>query len=344
MICENDIVGIEIGIPINKYNLAILNIHAMKTNLLISSIMSLVFATSFAQDRTIVNASNSEISDNLDLRAVASIFADSRDLADFEYRLNDPKAQISNLDLNDDNQVDYLRVLESIEGTTHIIILQAILGQDQYQDVATIEVERDNYNRMQVQIVGDPYVYGNNYIYEPIYNSIPIIFNYFGLANYHPYYSQWNWEYYPRYYYKWRPFPILNYRNNIGLHINFNYQYRFANNRRCHAAYQNYYERRGNYYERTFPNRSFGYRNQGFSNRYELNQTRSVRDITYGSNPSSSVYSGTRNYAPNPNITPSDPIQIGGVPIYNNPTPRENSPRTINTGNSTPRVHSGGRR
>jgi hypothetical protein len=66
MICENDIVGIEIGIPINNYNLAILNIHAMKTNLLLSTFMSLVFATSFAQDRTMVNASNSEISDNLE--------------------------------------------------------------------------------------------------------------------------------------------------------------------------------------------------------------------------------------------------------------------------------------
>ena len=69
--------------------------------------MTLLFATSFAQDRTTVNATSSEISDNLDLRAIASIFGDSRDLEDFENRLNDPKTQISNLDLNNDNQVDY---------------------------------------------------------------------------------------------------------------------------------------------------------------------------------------------------------------------------------------------
>jgi hypothetical protein len=84
----------------------------MKTKILLSSFMSLLLVNSFAQDRTTVNATSSEVSDNLDLRAVASIFGDSKDLADFEFRLNDPKTQISNLDLNNDNQVDYLRVIE----------------------------------------------------------------------------------------------------------------------------------------------------------------------------------------------------------------------------------------
>ena len=113
----------------------------MKTNLLLSTLMSFLFLSSLAQDRTLVNAASSEISDNLDLRAVASIFGDSRDLEDFERRLNDPKNQISNLDLNNDNQVDYLRVIESVEGNTHLIVLQSVLGKDLFQDVATVEVE-----------------------------------------------------------------------------------------------------------------------------------------------------------------------------------------------------------
>lgn len=57
-----------------------------------------------------VVAQNYDISDNLDLQAVASIFGESNDLEDFERRLNDPSLQISNLDLNRDNYVDYLRV------------------------------------------------------------------------------------------------------------------------------------------------------------------------------------------------------------------------------------------
>ena len=61
-----------------------------------------------AQEKTTVKASNSDISDNLDLRAVATIFGDASNLEDFERRLNDPKTQISNLDLNNDNYVDCL--------------------------------------------------------------------------------------------------------------------------------------------------------------------------------------------------------------------------------------------
>ena len=98
----------------------------MKTKLLLLSLLTVVFATQMqAQNRTSVNAMNSEISDNLDLRAVASIFGDSRNLQDFEQRLNDPELQISNLDLNNDNEVDYLRVIETVENRTHVIIIQS---------------------------------------------------------------------------------------------------------------------------------------------------------------------------------------------------------------------------
>jgi len=264
----------------------------MKTKKLFTLLLSLLFASSFAQDRTTVNATSSEISDNLDLRAVASIFGDSKDLADFEFRLNDPKTQISNLDLNDDNQVDYLRVIESVEGNVHLIVIQAVLGHDQFQDVATVEVEKDNNNRMQVQVVGDVYMYGRNYIYEPVYVNVPVIYNYFWVPNYRPYYSTWYWGYYPSYYSYWSPFPIFRYRHHIGLCINFNYQYNYVNYRRCEVAYNHYYGRRNNYYERQYPNRSFEHRNSGYANRYELDRTRTRHDVAYGNEGNN----GTRNF------------------------------------------------
>jgi hypothetical protein len=68
------------------------------------------------QNRT-RNAMNDE-SDNLDLRAVTD-FLGTLDLQDFERRLNDPELQISNLDLNYDNDVDYLRVIETVDFNTH---------------------------------------------------------------------------------------------------------------------------------------------------------------------------------------------------------------------------------
>ena len=97
----------------------------MKIKFLTIAFLALTIAN-FAQDRTIVNANNSEVSDNLDLRAVASLFGDSQNLDDFERRLNDPKLMISNLDLNNDNQVDYLRVIESVEDRTHLIVIQSV--------------------------------------------------------------------------------------------------------------------------------------------------------------------------------------------------------------------------
>jgi hypothetical protein len=138
----------------------------MKTKLLLLTALATIFVTQIqAQNRTSVNALNSEISDNLDLRAVASIFGDSRNLQDFERRLNDPKIQISNLDLNNDDEVDYLRVIETVEKYTHVIIIQAVLDRDVYQDIATIDVEKDRNNQVHVQVVGD--IFMQHHIFMP---------------------------------------------------------------------------------------------------------------------------------------------------------------------------------
>ena len=289
----------------------------MKTKIITLTLLTSLFAGQlFAQDRTTVNATSSEISDNLDLRAVASIFGDALNLDDFERKLNDPKVQISNLDLNQDNQVDYLRVIESVEGNTHLIIVQSVLGRDTFQDVATIEVERDRNNNVQVQVVGDVYMYGDNYIYEPVYVNTPVIYNHFWVTNYRPYCSSWYWGYYPTYYYAWTPFPVFGYRNHIGLCINFNYSYNYVNYRRCHVAYTNYYARRANGYERQYPNRSFSHRNSGYANRHELDRTRNIRTT------------GTRNeIAHNSNSTRDNSLVRNNSSTRNENTRRDDTPR-----------------
>jgi hypothetical protein len=248
----------------------------MKTKIIILSFVTLLFVNSIhSQTRTTVNASNPEISDNLDLKAVASIFGDSKNLEDFENRLNNPKYKISNLDLNDDRQVDYLRVIETVEGNTHLIVIQAILEKDIFQDVATIEVEKDRNNNMQIQVVGDPYMYGNNYIYEPVYVHSPLLFSNFWAPNYRIYYSRWNWGFYPRYYSYWRPFPIYRYHRNVRRWINYNNNYNYVNIRRSSVAVNLHRNVRANSYEIRNPERSFERRNTNVSNRYELDRTRS---------------------------------------------------------------------
>jgi len=268
----------------------------MKTKILLLSLMTSLFVVQmYGQNRTRVNAMNDEISDNLDLRAVTDIFGDSRNLQDFERRLNDPELQISNLDLNYDNEVDYLRVIETVDFNIHVIIIQSVLDRNVYQDVATIEVEKDRYNRVHIQVVGNEYMYGPNYIYEPDYYSTPLIYASLWSYNYRPYVSNWYWNFYPSYYYAWNPFPVYRYRNNIQLSLNIYNNYNYVTSRRSNQALVLYNSRRSSGYERQFPNYAFSRRNATVSNRYELDQTRSARSI--GSR-NATGYSKTRNNSP----------------------------------------------
>ena len=301
-----------------------------------------------AQDKTTVRANSSDISDNLDLRAVATLFGDAKDLEDFERRLNDPKSQISNLDLNNDNYVDYLRVIEIVEGNAHIIVIQSVLGNDLFQDVASIEVEKDRNNNVTVQVVGDTFMYGNNYIYEPVYLHRPVIFTTFWAPMYQSYYSSWYWGYYPSYYTFWQPFPIFRYRNHIALHINFGHSFHYVNHRRCHYAYNNYYGRRGNAYERMHPNRSFTNRNNGYSNRRELDNNRDIRTRVPGSRElASNNGNSPRNNGNNPRnngVTANPRSAVNGNSGIN---PRSNSsttgnPRTYSQNSPTLRNNNSG--
>lgn len=257
----------------------------MKTKLLIIALIAIGFGSCKAQSQTTVYAKNSDISDNLDLRAVASMFGDSDNLQDFERRLNDPKYQISNLDLNGDDQVDYLRVIESVEDRTHVVIIQAVLDRDVYQDIATIDIERDNSNKVVVQVVGNSYLYGDNYIYEPVYSVAPVIYTSFWVTNYRPYYSTWGWNVYPTYYSAWRPYPIYRYRNNVNVCINVNNHYNYVNTRRSYRAPVIYQTRRSYGYETMRPNYGFSQRHSNVNNRYELDQRRvASRETNRGSN------------------------------------------------------------
>lgn len=327
----------------------------MKTKITILSVLTFLYVNSInSQTRTTVNASNSEISDNLDLKAVASIFGDSKNLEDFERQLNDPKLKISNLDLNDDQQVDYLRVVETVEGNTHLIVIQAILERDIFQDVATIEVERDSNNNMQVQVVGDVYMYGNNYIYEPVYVKTPLVFSYFWKPNYRIYHSRWNWGFYPRYYYFWRPFPIYRYHRNVHNWINYTNQYNYVNIRRSTVAINLHRNIRANNYEIRNPDRSFERRNSSYTNRYELDQSRSSngnyriennRDLSPRSNNQNGVETPRNNsesVSPRQNIRSEveNPRQNQSESRNqhfrqnNNNSPRNSSPRENRNSNS----------
>lgn len=223
-------------------------------------LFSMGLGTTLAQDVTTVDAAGVEISENLDLEAVASLFGDAKDLEEFEYKLNDPEAQISNLDLNEDGRVDYLRVVETVEGDTHLIALQAVLGEDIYQDVATIEVEKEDQGTTRVQVVGDVYLYGPGYIVEPVYVHRPVIFFVFWRPFYRPYRSVFHWGYYPGHFHYWKPFHPHTYRKHVHVHINVRHTYRRTHLRYSKRAVRLHTKIRRNDFSKKYPDRSYAAR------------------------------------------------------------------------------------
>jgi hypothetical protein len=258
----------------------------MKTRILgLIAIFIMALSTQAANAQRIkVNAVNDDISYYLDLKAIASTFGDSRDLEDFERRINDFDARISNLDLNSDGDVDYLRVIETSENNTHVVVIQAILDQDVFQDVATIVVERDRYRRSYVQVIGDPYIYGSNYIIEPVFYNTARILSWFWSPYYRAYYSPYYWRYYPRHYHYRRPVHINIYLSHVHGCINYNHHYRYSNNWRSDYAYNLHRNISRNDYGIKHADRDYSRRNESISNRYEMDRKRNSDYVKMGEN------------------------------------------------------------
>jgi len=167
--------------------------------------------------------------DNLNLYAVMDLFRNSSTLEAFERGLNNMDTRVNNLDLNGDYMVDYITVTDYRDGNVHNIVLRAVLGRNEYQDVAVITVEQIRRKKVMIQITGDVALYGRNYIIEPVstnryktkyyqdpvyYGSATMIYNYYidpwdwpvVVYIYNPYYrgwsSSWYWGYYPAW---WSP-------------------------------------------------------------------------------------------------------------------------------------------
>ena len=160
--------------------------------------------SSYADETVTVTATSSDISENLDLKTVATLFGQAKDLEQFEQMLNNPDSAFSNLDLNGDGEVDYLRVIETADNNRHLVVIQAVLAKDIYQDVASIFVEKDNTTQsVTIQVIGDEYIYGTNYIIEPVYIHRPLIYDWFWGTSWVCWHSPYYWGYYPHW---WRPY------------------------------------------------------------------------------------------------------------------------------------------
>lgn len=226
--------------------------------------------------------------DNLNLYAVMNLFQESETLEGFERNLNSADSKVNNLDLNGDNMIDYIKVIDYADGTTHTIVLQVAINQKENQDVAVFTVYRDRNDQVQIQLVGDEYLYGKNYIIEPFYaetpnpgytgntrvvNSQPVVVNrttyvevrtwpvvrYIYTPTYVVYRSPWYWNYYPVYWTSWRPYYWDYY---YGYHSHWHNHY-YSHYRYTRHYYNDYYAH--NYYNghRNYSNTVRSYESSG---------------------------------------------------------------------------------
>ncbi len=110
-------------------------------------------------------------SDNLgedfDLEALPGVLENVSTFEDLEKAINEEGNDVNNLDLDGNEEVDYVLIQMENEGDTYIAYLRVAMSETEYQDVATIEMEKQSSTAATFQIVGDEALYGKDYILEP---------------------------------------------------------------------------------------------------------------------------------------------------------------------------------
>jgi len=100
--------------------------------------------------------------------------------------------------------------MEEASEDAHVIVLQVPLGENEFQDVATIEVEKNGEEDYNMQVRGNEVIYGADYYIAPAqvhvhtWPIVPWIFR----PVYHPYRSAFYFGFYPRWWHPWRPVAV----------------------------------------------------------------------------------------------------------------------------------------
>lgn len=137
----------------------------MKKILILFSILAIAIFPSriFAQETD----STGLPGDNFDLQGVLELFKNSESLEAFEKALNTESNEVNNLDVDEDGNVDYVKVIDHVDSGAHAITLQVDVNETESQDIAVIEIEKTGDETADLQIVGDEEFYGADYIVEP---------------------------------------------------------------------------------------------------------------------------------------------------------------------------------
>ncbi|HRG18438.1 MAG TPA: hypothetical protein PLP39_05070 [Flavobacterium lutivivi] len=182
---------------------------------------------SFGQEENEVQ----NLGDNFSLEGALAMFKKANSLEEFEKLLNEENNNVNNLDLNNDNDIDYITVEDIKDGDNHVIVLSTFIADKEKQDIATIGIEKTGNESAVLQIEGDIDLYAENTLIEPADEkealsgstkgpnipeiiSRPMIINvwfwpsvrFLYAPNYVVWVSPYHWGFYPRWWKPWRPF------------------------------------------------------------------------------------------------------------------------------------------
>ena len=230
--------------------------------LILALALPLIFTTSFYAQTDAEETGYD--GDNFSLEGALELFKQSESLEDFEKKLNEEKNYVNNLDLNQDGEIDYIRVEDNMDGKVHAIVLQVPMSENESQDVAVIEIEETGKETAMLQIIGDEDLYGEQKIVEPfeeeasssgkggpnadyeirgivvnVYFWNPVRFIY--APRYRPWVSPYRWRVYPRWWSPWRPHPFSYLRTR---RVVYHRSYRVVSTHRVVRAHKVYTPRR----------------------------------------------------------------------------------------------------
>ena len=178
--------------------------------------------------------------DNFSLQGALQMFQKAGSPEEFEKLINSEDNSVNNLDLNNDGETDYIRVIDKMDKDLHAFVLQVSVSETESQDIAVIEIEKTGDTTAVLQIVGDGDIYGEEVIVEQDgggdddgsfidYNYKNTLSgpnaDYYGATTprivvnvwfwpsvrfvyapiYRPWISPWRWRHYPTWWRPWRP-------------------------------------------------------------------------------------------------------------------------------------------
>ena len=230
--------------------------------------LGILIALLFAQAALLAQAPTPESTgydgDNFSLEGALALLKTADSPEDFEKKLNQKDNDVNNLDLNQDGEIDYIRIEDNQGDGAHAFVLQVAIGEDDVQDIAVIEIEKTGTDEAILQIIGDEDVFGEQKIVEPYEESETTQGHKGGFGEfsergifvnvwfwpsirfvyapaYRPWVSPWRYRVYPRWYRPYKPRPYYVF---APLTVRYRVHYRPTTIHRVTRAHRVYQPRR----------------------------------------------------------------------------------------------------